>query len=76
MVRSASSATVSGVSPPTSRRMAARQAPVEVHLLSSATGEGLDALLDAVAGVLYGAEARPHARKRVGKPRARKATAP
>ena len=33
--------------------MAARRAPVEVLLLSSATGEGLDAVLDAVAAVLW-----------------------
>jgi GTP-binding protein len=35
------------------KAMARRKAPVEVHLLSSATREGLDALLDAVAGVLW-----------------------
>jgi GTP-binding protein len=35
------------------RAMAARKAPVEVLLLSSATGEGLDAVLDAAAAVLW-----------------------
>jgi GTP-binding protein len=35
------------------KTMAARKAPVEVHLLSSATGEGLDELLDAVAGSIW-----------------------
>ncbi|HYQ82390.1 MAG TPA: GTPase ObgE [Anaeromyxobacteraceae bacterium] len=58
------------------RSFARRKRKPEILGISSATGEGLDALLDAVAGILYGAEARPHARKRVGKPRARKATAP
>jgi GTP-binding protein len=33
--------------------MARRKAPVPVHLISSATNEGLDGLLDAVAGVLW-----------------------
>jgi GTP-binding protein len=35
------------------KTMAARKVPVEVHLLSSATGEGLDELLDAVAASIW-----------------------
>jgi GTPase len=50
--------------------MARRKVPVEVHLISSATGEGLDGLLDAVAGQLWH-EVVPKAgrRKKAGKPR-------
>jgi GTP-binding protein len=53
------------------KAMARRKRPVEVHLVSSATGEGLDALLDDVAAVLW-AEVSPRApgrRRRLGKPR-------
>ncbi len=54
------------------KTFARRKRKPEILGISSATGEGLDALLDAVARVLYGAEARRQARKRVGKPRAHK----
>ncbi len=51
-----------------------RKRPIEVHLVSAVTGEGLDALLDAVGRVLFH-EARPRRAgqgKRLGKPRAEK----
>jgi GTP-binding protein len=51
-----------------------RKRPVEVHLVSAVTGEGLDGLLDAIGRVLY-AEARPRRAgqgKRLGKPRLEK----
>ncbi len=52
-----------------------RKKPIEVHLVSAVTGEGLDALLDAVGRVLF-EEARPRRAagqgKRLGKPRAGK----
>jgi GTP-binding protein len=55
------------------KAMAARKAPVEVLLLSSATGEGLDELLDAVAAVLWEDVGRGRKaggrRKRLGKQR-------
>jgi GTP-binding protein len=56
------------------RAMARRKRPVRVHLVSAVTGEGLDGLLDAVAGVLFrAAEPRPGGRgKRPGKPRSEK----
>jgi GTPase len=49
-----------------------------VLAISAVTGEGLDALLDAVAGVLYGAEggAARRGHKRVGKPRHAKRARP
>jgi GTP-binding protein len=53
------------------KAMGRRARPVEVHLVSAATGEGLDALLDDVAAVLW-EEVSPRAagrRKRPGKPR-------
>jgi GTPase len=53
------------------RAMARRKARVDVLLLSAATGEGLDAVLDAVAGVLW-REVAPKAaarKKKPGKPR-------
>ncbi|HET9552978.1 MAG TPA: GTPase ObgE [Anaeromyxobacteraceae bacterium] len=53
------------------KAMAKRKAPVEVHLVSSATREGLDALLDAVAGALWQdvAPRRAGRRKKLGKQR-------
>jgi GTP-binding protein len=48
-----------------------RKKPIEVHLVSAVTGEGLDALLDAVGRALFH-EARPRRGgqgKRLGKPR-------
>lgn len=53
------------------RAMARRKTPVKVHLLSSATGEGLDPLLDAVARVVFKelAPRREGRGKRLGKPR-------
>jgi GTP-binding protein len=51
-----------------------RKKPVKVHLVSAVTGEGLDALLDAVGKVLY-REASPRREgggKKLGKPRATK----
>jgi GTP-binding protein len=56
------------------KAMARRKRPVPVHLVSAVTGEGMDALLDAVGRVLF-AEASPRrggAGRRLGKPRARK----
>ena len=53
------------------KAMARKKVPVEVHLLSAATGEGLDPLLDAVASVLW-REVAPKAvgrKKKAGKPR-------
>jgi len=46
----------------------------EVYLVSAVTGEGLDELLDAVAGVLYETKARERGGlgKRLGKRRAAK----
>ena len=51
-----------------------KRAPVQVLPLSAVTGEGLDALLDAVAGVLYGAGARDRGGlgRKLGKRRATK----
>jgi GTPase len=59
------------------KAMARRKKPVTVHLLSSATGEGLDGLLDAVARVLFKelAPKRAGAGRRLGKPRAQKSRA-
>jgi GTP-binding protein len=56
------------------RAMARRKKPVKVHLVSAVTGEGLDALLDAVARVLFrqAAPRRGAQGKRLGKPRAEK----
>jgi GTPase len=59
------------------KAMAKRKVPVEVHLISSATREGLDALLDDVAAVLWTdvtpkGGGRP---KKAGRPRAATATA-
>lgn len=59
------------------KAMAKRKAPVEVHLISSATREGLDALLDDVAAVLWTdvspkGGGRP---KKAGRPRAGAVTA-
>jgi len=57
------------------RAFARRKAgPSAVHAISSVTGEGLDALLDAVAAVLFdtGKDARGRAGKRLGKRRAEK----
>lgn len=51
------------------RTMARRARRPELLGISSVTGEGLDALLDAVARILFGAPRR--ARRRPGKPRAR-----
>jgi GTP-binding protein len=51
-----------------------RKKPVKVHLVSAVTGEGLDALLDAVGKVLY-REATPQRGgygKKLGKPRSAK----
>jgi GTP-binding protein len=50
-----------------------RKKPVPVHLVSAVTGEGLDALLDAVGRALF-KEARSHrggGGKKLAKPRAR-----
>jgi GTP-binding protein len=54
------------------KAMAKRKAPVEVHLVSSATREGLDELLDAVAAVLWTdvSTKKGGRRKKAGKPRA------
>jgi GTPase len=56
------------------RVMAARKAPVEVLLLSSATGEGLDAVLDAAAAVLWEDVGRARKaggqKRKLGKPKA------
>jgi len=60
------------------KAFARRKRRPEILAISAVTGEGLDALLDAVAGVLYGGEggaARP-GRKRVGKPRQGKRAEP
>ncbi len=53
------------------RTLARRARKPEVLGISSVTGEGLDALLDAVARVLFGAGAPRRTRRRPGKPRAR-----
>jgi GTP-binding protein len=56
------------------KQLAKRKKPVKVHLVSAVTGEGLDALLDAIARVLF-KEASPRragAGRKLGKPRARK----
>jgi GTP-binding protein len=54
------------------KAMAKRKSPVKVHLISSATREGLDALLDDVAAVLWSdvkaGKGRGH--KKAGRPRA------
>jgi GTP-binding protein len=54
-----------------SKARAARKSPVPVHLISAATNEGLDGLLDAVAGVLWADPGRRRSkpRKRPGKQR-------
>jgi GTP-binding protein len=60
------------------RAMARRKRPVKVHLVSAVTGEGLDALLDAVARVLW-AQAEPRragSGRRLGKPRSGKGASP
>jgi len=56
------------------RLLGRRKKPVEVHLVSAVTGEGLDTLLDAIARVLFeeAAPRRAGAGRRLGKPRARK----
>ncbi len=56
------------------RAFARRKSRPELLAISAVTGEGLDALLDAVARVLYGSAAagRRPGRRRVGKPRATK----
>jgi GTP-binding protein len=58
------------------RRALARRkhGPREVHLVSAVTGEGVEVLLDAVAGVLYGtkAQGRGGLGRRLGKRRAAK----
>jgi GTP-binding protein len=53
------------------KAMASRKVPVDVHLLSSATGEGLDDLMDAVAGELWEdvAPRKAGRRKKLGKQR-------
>jgi len=53
------------------KAFARRKRTPPILAISAVTGEGLDALLDAVAGVLYGGEggAARQGRKRVGKPR-------
>jgi GTP-binding protein len=54
------------------KQLGRRKKPVKVHPVSAVTGEGLDALLDAVARVLF-KEASPRragAGRRLGKPRA------
>ncbi len=53
------------------RAMARRRVPVKVHLLSSATREGLDALLDDVAAAIW-TDVAPHGGgrpKKAGRPR-------
>jgi GTPase len=51
--------------------LAKRKKPVEVHLISAVTGEGLPKLLDAVGRVLFkGAAPRREGRRKLGKPRA------
>jgi GTPase len=54
--------------------LARRRRPIDVHLLSSATGEGVQELLDAVGRVLYAEAAprRPGHGRRLNKPRAEK----
>jgi GTP-binding protein len=49
-----------------------KKRPREVYLVSAVTGEGVDALLDAVAAVLFATEARSRggAGRKLGKPRA------
>ncbi len=49
-----------------------KKGPREVHLVSAVTGEGVDALLDAVAAVLFSTDARSRggAGRKLGKPRA------
>ncbi len=57
--------------------LARRKKPVKVHLLSAVTGEGVDALLDAVGRVLF-RQATPRREghgRRLGKPRGSKAEA-
>jgi GTP-binding protein len=59
------------------RLLARRKKPVEVHLVSAVTGEGVGELLDAVARVLF-RRASPRAGahgRRLGKPRAAKSKA-
>jgi GTP-binding protein len=53
------------------KAMAKRAKPVKVLLISSATGEGLDPLLDAVGKILFKAAApqRDGGGRRLGKPR-------
>ncbi len=56
------------------RLLARRKKPVKVHLVSAVTGEGIDALLDAAARVLF-KEAAPRDTgrgRRLGKPRTAK----
>jgi GTP-binding protein len=63
---------------PFRRAFARRKRKPQILAISAVTGEGLDALLDAVAAVLYGGErgaVRP-GRKRVGKPRQGKRAEP
>jgi GTP-binding protein len=57
-----------------SKLLGRRKKPVKVHLVSAVTGEGMDALLDAVAKVVFkGAAGRaPPRGRKLGKPRARK----
>lgn len=57
--------------------LARRKRPVKVHPVSAVTGEGMDALLDAVARVLFAdAAPRPAGKgRRLAKPRAPKASA-
>jgi len=54
--------------------LAKRKKPVKVHLVSAVTGEGMDALLDAVSKVIFRqAGVRSSTRsRRLGKPRSRK----
>ena len=57
------------------KTLAKRKKPLKVHLISSATGAGLDPLLDAVGKVLFskGAPNREEGRgRRLGKPRQKK----
>jgi len=51
--------------------LAKRKKPVKVHLISSATGEGLDPLLDAIGKALFqkGTPQREGRGRRLGKPR-------
>ena len=51
------------------RSFARRRRKPDIHAISSATGEGLAELLDAVARILYDAGTRRAPRKKVGKPR-------